>query len=108
MGVALRQNNLAKGGFVGPLVVRDASDQQVDACRELWCAVIAHQFNLAFGRHVRRYGNGTYSLHPLEKQRARDWFGSRDFKQVCALANVEPEFIMRGVQARLAAERSAA
>lgn len=59
------------------------ADDPVDAqaCRALWCAVLAAMWDLA-----TRPG---YRDSPAEVEGAQAWFGSRDFYTVCSLAGID-------------------
>ena len=50
-------------------------------CRALWCAVIEEQLVLAVSTRTID--------HAYEIDSARQWFGSRDFFMVCALAGLD-------------------
>ncbi len=71
-------------------------EQDIDpnACRALWCAVIEEQFRVALT--PRR------SDHPVEIAVARNWFGTQDFFEACALAGVDGAFILWGVRQHFA------
>lgn len=67
---------------------------QPRACRALWCAVIEDQFRLAV--------SPCRSDHKSQVCSAQNWFGSRDFFMVCALAGVDGAFVLFGVRRHLA------
>ena len=61
------------------------------ACRALWCAVLAEHWNLA--------------IPPSQYERsadvaaARNWFGTSSFHQVCEMAGVDGDDLLRAYQA---------
>lgn len=62
------------------------------ACRRLWCAVIAEQLSLVVSPAA--------ADKAVDIDRARRWFGSRDFFTVCALAGLDGEAVLHGVRRR--------
>lgn len=68
------------------------------ACQKLWRAVLAEQGLMALGAWVP----GDQFTSTAERQSARDWFGSRSFYTVCALAGFDGEYILRKYRARVA------
>ncbi|MBC7154576.1 MAG: hypothetical protein H5U19_08195 [Rhodobacteraceae bacterium] len=74
----------------------DGCHAEIDprACRDLWCAVLMEQIELALSpkRADRK----------SEISAARGWLGSRDFFTICALANVDGAFVLWGVRRQLA------
>ncbi|SIS98299.1 hypothetical protein [Paracoccus saliphilus] len=65
----------------------------VDACRALWCNVLSMAWEDALHPSI--------TAHPKDVERAQSWFGGRDFWQVCALAGVEGDRILKGFHAAL-------
>ena len=59
---------------------------EVRAMRHLWRAVLVENIRAASGIQLPE----SYGRQDLETARARDCVGSRDFHQVCALADVAP------------------
>lgn len=64
------------------------------SCRALWCAVLASAWVEALYPSSR--------ARSVEIQQSRNWFGSSDFFQVCALAGVEPSQVMMRFTAAIA------
>ena len=64
------------------------------SCRALWCAVLANAWIEALYPSTRS--------RPVEVQQSRNWFGSPDFFQVCALAGVEPSRVLMKFSAAIA------
>lgn len=58
-------------------------------CRALWCGVIAEALKVALTPRL--------SDHPVEVQRTRNWFATRDFVEVCDMAGVDAGYVRRGV-----------
>ena len=68
----------------------DGGEVTDDGCRALWCAVIMRAAaDIAAPEPAKRV-NGN-DMNGREWRQARDWIGSRDFREVCALAGLEPE-----------------
>ena len=69
--------------------------------RGLWASVLLVQWNEAFSITEKRTTMLAMSSHSLQRSLqakrhdAQRWFGGRDFRKVCELAGIEPEFIMR-------------
>ena len=63
---------------------------EVHAMRGLWCAVLYEQVRLATTRP-------TTHQSALEIAKAVNWIGSRDFRAVCDLAGLDPDWIERGI-----------
>lgn len=71
------------------------------ACCQLWSAVLLTQLETVFpGRDVRRKFKEFHWQERLVIESIR-WFGSRHFKQVCALAGVDDEFVMLCFERRM-------
>ena len=64
------------------------------ACRALWCRVIEEQINLIVSPKKTDLRAEIFA--------ARRWFGSGHFFTACALAGVDGELVLRGVQRHLA------
>ena len=64
--------------------------------RRLWCAVIYEQLRLALraNRDSAKYGQA-------EQASALSWIGGSEFRTVCSLAGLDPDWILRGLRARL-------
>jgi hypothetical protein len=54
--------------------------------RRLWRAVLVQALREAKGQIVNTGGAIPPGSRNLEQRRARDWIGSRDFREVCELA----------------------
>lgn len=84
--------------------VADGAEMDPQACRNLWCAVLAAMWDLAT-RPCRRDSRS-------EIEGAREWFGSRDFHMVCALAGFDGMAVLEryrgGVTLRVIRNESAA
>jgi hypothetical protein len=67
--------------------------------RQLWAAVIMQALDDATGVVVNADGRSKEGI----RRRARDWFikGGRDFKEVCALAGMEPDWIRANALKRI-------
>lgn len=64
--------------------------------RRLWCAVIAQAINdLSLTASDNRFAS----------RYARDWIGSRDFREVCLLAGVDAEAVKAGIERAIAEGR---
>ena len=63
------------------------SEVDVRACRALWCAVLIEHWNLAVAP-----GQGE---QPYAVDYAQRWFGSADFHEVCDMAGVGGEDVLR-------------
>lgn len=57
--------------------------------RRLWRAVFVQALREAKGSIINTGGAGSRLHLHLEQRRARDWIGSRDFREVCDLAGLE-------------------
>ncbi len=68
-----------------------ASHVNAEACRRLWCEVLLEQYRCAIGR-------ASPPISSNEQRTAFDWFGSRSFWTVCALAGVDGEAILSALQ----------
>lgn len=68
-------------------------DMDPRACVELWRAVIVRAMKDAVGVKI---GNGGPSRANLEKLRARSWLlsGSDDMREVCMLADADPDRVV--------------
>lgn len=88
--------------ILGDLDTEVVWEQEVcpNACRALWLALIEEQRRLAFDARV--------ADHPMEIHRAREWFGSRDYHTICALAGLDGDWIMMGIAPQIAALKDAA
>jgi len=73
----------------------DYDDTDVDptACRALWCSVVREFYKVG----VRPSKSDNYG----EVSTARNWFGTRDFYTVCALAGVDAAGVLEKVHAAL-------
>jgi hypothetical protein len=108
MGAQAAKNRGRKGG-PHAIVMPDAADlppiddANVDpaGCRGLWQSVLLEQVRLALT--VGAYGGdgGFGYSNPHDQARARDWFGTRDFHMVCALAGLEGDVVLQGFQRQL-------
>lgn len=56
--------------------------------RRLWRAVLVQALREARGHIINTGGALTVTGHHAERRRAREWIGSRDFREVCELAGV--------------------
>ncbi len=65
-----------------------------EACRALWCAVIAEQLSMALSPRQIHGDN--------DVARARGWFGSRDFHSVCSLIGLDGHWVNAQVQIKIA------
>lgn len=79
-----------------------AERHEEDGCRELWGSVL----NLAIQdalriKPTRHQGSGATSM--LDQYQARRWLGSSDFRLICSLAGIEPEFVVDRVTPLIAA-----
>jgi predicted DNA-binding transcriptional regulator AlpA len=73
------------------------ADAQHRQDRQLWAAVIMQALDDAAGK-IEYYGGNKAAAERhkrLVRRRARDWFmhGGKDFKEVCALADMDPDWI---------------
>lgn len=81
-------------------VVQDI-DSHTDACRQLWCAVLLVQFQTVFPSRDPRRKFRKDHWDELSVEESVRWFGSANFRQVCALAGVDDEFVMLGFERRM-------
>ncbi|PYE81308.1 hypothetical protein [Pseudoroseicyclus aestuarii] len=79
-----------------PVVAGSRSEpQEVQAMRNLWVAVIEQHYRTALS---------PFKSDQVERRRARVWFETEGFDDVCALAGFEaPEILRRGILRQLAA-----
>jgi hypothetical protein len=61
-----------------------------ESCRRLWFAVLVEHWRLAHGQGV--------NIAPFDVSRARGWFGSAGFYEVCELAGVDARKCLRSYQ----------
>lgn len=66
------------------------------ACRKLICAVINEQFSIAT---MQQTG---WRITDSDIGQARRWFRSKDFAMYCDLLGLDPHFVRRGVENRIA------
>lgn len=66
--------------------------------RQLWAAVVSQALEDAAGAVVSDGGNNKNN-----RRRARDWFikGGKDFREVCALADMDPDWIRANALKRI-------
>lgn len=64
--------------------------------RALWGAVVNQGIVEALWPRTRKHGNSS-GVSGIDKDRARRWIGSRDFRTVCFLAGYDPEFVANRV-----------
>jgi hypothetical protein len=81
------------------------ADAQHRQDRQLWAAVIMQALDDAAGK-IEYYGGNKAAAERhkrLVRRRARDWFinGGRDFKEVCALAGMEPDWVRANALKRI-------
>ncbi|WP_299647955.1 hypothetical protein [uncultured Jannaschia sp.] len=67
----------------------------VHAMRRLWCAVLYEQVRLAISTPSSQQSS-------LAISQAVHWIGSRDFRFVCELAGLDPDWIERGIARTMA------
>lgn len=63
--------------------------------RQMWGEVLQRALDDAFGAVV---GSTSGHTAEAERKRARDWIGTRDFREVCELAGIEPEAVLAAIQ----------
>lgn len=68
-------------------------DVDAAACRALWCAVIQEQLRLACGVG--------FQMSVGARERAGDWFRSRDFESCCEMAGLDADWVRRGALRRI-------
>lgn len=71
------------------------ASHEAEACRQLWVSVLLLAMRELFGSDP----NG------LAAQQARNWIGTRDFREVCALAGFDWARVERALQRREAQRR---
>jgi hypothetical protein len=71
---------------------------EVLACRKLWQAVLLDQLTLLLTGHDPISGTNK----KIQLRIAADWFGSRDFGQVCVFAGFDPAYVAARVRRELA------
>ncbi|APZ53725.1 hypothetical protein [Salipiger abyssi] len=71
------------------------------ACRSLWASVLLTAWRDSFGEGRERHGEFTSTRL---RRNACDWFGSRDFAEVCFLAGLDARAVLDRWR-RLQAER---
>lgn len=70
-----------------------------DACRQLWCAVLAVAISDATRPRPPLPVNPTDAQQRLHRNKLNQWesdrayLGSRDFREVCWLAGLDPEAV---------------
>lgn len=69
----------------------DSESREVD----LWVAVLQRGISDALG-HVE--DNAKRGPRALAVRQARDWLGTQDFREVCIMAGLDPEYILAGVR----------
>lgn len=75
--------------MIDPVLERQAAlAQEVAPMRMLWRAVLVQALREARGHIANTGGAIPPAGRKLELRRARDWIGSRDFREVCELAGV--------------------
>ncbi|MDN5789037.1 hypothetical protein [Pseudorhodobacter sp.] len=92
--------------MAGNIIQRMPMDISPRACRALWASVLLVQWSDAFPEsRVTKRGGGAFGRR--SRDYACDWFGSRDFHQVCALAGLDGSSVMSRFHARLRQEQAA-
>lgn len=102
----------------------DDADIDPMGCRRLWSAVLWHEWNTLFAvarefprkpsrerhvvdarhrQHLDQQEASVARARAYERDKARRWFGTEDFRIVCALAGVDADFVMMRFRAALAA-----
>ena len=70
--------------------------------RYLWSAVMEQAIADANPKMtdilIEKLADPEVNYFDREKEKARAWFGGRDFKTVCSLAGFNPDWVMRKVQ----------
>ena len=69
---------------------RALPDAEAEACRQLWCAVIAEAWRIVVGQGSM--------VTPLEFSKAEAFFESNRLDDICALAGLDAGWIRRGFQ----------
>lgn len=67
---------------------------EMDSCRALWCNVLSTAWEDALHPSV--------SARPWDIAHARNWFGGRDFRLVCAAAGIDADQVLMKFRQALA------
>jgi len=88
--------------------VSDADVQQIARIKTLWSTVLLFSINDAFRNNTRRDGGGPRRIEMYYASRARDAVNflnnSRDFRIVCSLADIDPDWLFMKIRNKYGGE----